>query len=77
MAIQILGNNAPDGQSVGSSSTELAGLHGLASAQGSAITTMVTMPTTLTDGTIVVRLNTLVGKFNSLLTTMRLKGVIA
>lgn len=39
MAIQILGNNAPDGQSVGADATEKAGFHGVAAVQGAAVTT--------------------------------------
>jgi hypothetical protein len=77
MAIHILGDNAPEGQSVGSSATELVGLHGVAVAQAANITTQATSATTLTDGTIVVRMNQLVVKVNSILTALRNKGILA
>lgn len=77
MAIQILGDGNPEGSSTTSAASEKSGEHGSAAVQGSAITTMATIPTTLTDGTISVRLNTLIGKFNSLVNTIRSKGTIA
>jgi hypothetical protein len=78
MAIQILGDGNPDGTGVVSSATEKVHLYGgTAVAQASNITTMATIPTTLTDGTIAVRFNTLVGKFNSLLTAVRNIGLTA
>lgn len=77
MAVEILGNGAPDGSSVGLSSTEKVGFHGSAVVQASNITTMATIPTTLTDGTIALRFNTLAGKVNSLLTALRNKGILA
>lgn len=78
MAIQILGNGNPDGTGVVNAATEKLHLYGgTAVAQAANITTQATSATTLTDGTIVVRMNQLVVKFNTLLTALRNLGVIA
>ncbi len=78
MAIQILGNGNPDGTSVVSASTEKLSFYGgTPVVQAANITTQATSATTLTDGTIVVRMNQLVVKFNTLLTALRNLGVIA
>lgn len=65
MAVQILGNGNPEGSSVGSSATELAGFHGSAVAQASAIATSAST------------LVSLKAKLNLLLTACRAKGIIA
>lgn len=65
MAVQILGNGNPEGSSVGSSATELAGFHGVAVAQASAIATSAST------------LVSLKAKLNLLLTACRAKGLIA
>lgn len=65
MAIQILGNNAPDGQSVGADATEKVGVYGKAVVQAAAIAT--------TASTLV----SLKAKLNLLLTANRAFGIIA
>lgn len=65
MAVEILGNGAPDGSSVAASATEKAGFHGSAVAQAAAITT-----TGSTSASMKTRIN-------SILTALRNKGIIA
>jgi len=78
MAVKQLSDGNPDGTTLGQNASDIIGFHGATPvAQGSAVTTMATIPTTFTDGTISVRLNTLIGKVNSLATTLRNKGLIA
>jgi hypothetical protein len=65
MAVQVLGDGNPEGSTVGSSATELAGFHGLAVAQAAAIATSAST------------LVSLKAKLNLLLVAARAKGIIA
>lgn len=77
MAVKYNSQYNDDGTSMGQDASEKVGFHGSAVAQASNITTQATIPTTLTDGTIALRFNSLAGKVNSLLTACRNKGIIA
>lgn len=72
--IQILGDGRPDGSSVGASSTELAGMHGVVSAQYSAISQSVT---SITSSGITALVDNLVATVSSIRALCTAKGFSA
>lgn len=77
MAIQILGDGAPEGTSVTKSATELAGFHGVAVVQAASVASVATLATSSTDGPIVVALNGTMEALNAVIVALRGKGILS
>jgi hypothetical protein len=77
--IQQIGNDSPEGQTVGASATSLVGMHGVAVAQATVIANVATAAATSTTpfGFSESQANALVAQVNKLATMCRAKGFCA
>jgi hypothetical protein len=76
--IERLGSGCPEGVTVGATSTELVGMHGVAVAQAAAITSpATTVATTSQYGYTQTQADAMQVAVNSILTALRNKGIIA